>query len=114
MTSDIYAGTFTADQFAALPRPPCPVCGDTIHIDRIDVTLNEHDLIAYGRRYIVGRSSCPRGCDPTTGQRFHGYQEQGYGPAGGYFRCSCGVDRSNLTDLERTGLVTLHPLGRFS
>lgn len=46
----------TAD---SLQLPPCPVCGQTIEIDTIEIT-------AFGgpRTFIPGPWECPSGCDP--------------------------------------------------
>jgi hypothetical protein len=60
---------FTAGQFALLVPPPCPVCGATVDVDRIDVTLNAEEEARRGRSYIIGRWECPHHCDPRTGQR---------------------------------------------
>lgn len=102
---DVYGGTFSADEFARLPIPNCPVCGIRVELDRIDVTLNEAELEARGRRYIAGRWTCPRGCNPLTGERLHGNHTIESGMTDGIrFICNCGfdelVERSDFLAVE--------------
>lgn len=85
--------TYSQAEFDRLPRPPCPVCGGPTQIDRIDVTRNARELAERGRRYIAGMAECPRGCNPVTGERFHGWTEVTSGWESGFrFRCGCGAD----------------------
>lgn len=63
--------TFTAEEFARIVPPACPVCGATVSVNRIDVTLNAEEEALRGRTYMMGRWNCPHGCDPRTGTRRH-------------------------------------------
>jgi hypothetical protein len=87
---------FTADEFARIAPPSCPVCGAQVTIDRIDVTLNEEDHRQHGRSYIAGMWECPRHCNPRTGQRMHLSQQAYYHPGGNRVACSCGDEQTGL------------------
>lgn len=50
----------TADEFAEQQWPPCPVCGTTVDVDRIDISAFDD----VEPRYIMGQWECPNGCDP--------------------------------------------------
>jgi hypothetical protein len=95
---------FSAAEFAAsFSEPPaCPVCGTPVSIDRIDVTLNREDEIAHGRSYIPGRWECSRGCNPVTGERYHGGWQIASSTAGWRYTCSCGADIEGTDSAELT------------
>jgi hypothetical protein len=96
--------TSTKEQFGAQQWPPCPVCGATVEVDLIDVTLNEEDLRRNGRSYIAARWDCPRDCDQITKQRRHLSQQWGRDAASEiYFSCSCGISAGgiSLEEFER-------------
>lgn len=92
----------TADEFAQIRPPACPVCGTTVTIDRIDITLNAEELARQGRTYIAGRWECPRGCNPRTGQRMHYSQSasRSMGAPGVTLTCSCGDETVALDQAE--------------
>ena len=54
---------YTARQFAAQLWPPCPICGTTIEVSRINV----HAQTDPEPLFITGRWKCPRGCNPIEG-----------------------------------------------
>lgn len=54
--------TVTGEQWRKMVWPPCPKCGETVIVDRQDVTTAEQVV----RRYIAGRWECPNECDPRT------------------------------------------------
>ena len=58
---EVYGGSFTAEEFAALPRPACPVCGEPVRVEAVDVTMSR-DLPQ--RRYRAGRWRCTPECTP--------------------------------------------------
>ena len=49
----------TAGEWNGIQWPPCPKCGATICVDRVDVTT-VGDLL---RQYVAGRWECPNECD---------------------------------------------------
>lgn len=53
---------YSGAEFAALPWPPCPVCGATIQVDRLDIQSCADPLPVY----IPGQWQCPNECDPRT------------------------------------------------
>lgn len=53
---------FTGEQWREMVWPPCPKCGETIDVDRVDVTERQ-ELV---RHYIPGRWECPNECDPRS------------------------------------------------
>lgn len=87
-------GGYSAAEFDAMPRPPCPVCGAEMDVQRIDVTANAEAELAHGRQYLAGLADCPHGCDQRTGERRHYQQQARRGPAidGIELTCSCGAD----------------------
>ncbi len=107
-------GSYSAAEFAALPRPACPVCGQPCDVDRIYVTANAAEQAARGDRYMPGMVSCPRGCDPVTGERWHGETSFGRDFDGAYLTCSCGVDVRGVRGDELAALLAAHPAGRFT
>lgn len=112
---DRHSVIYSAQEFAAQQWPPCPVCGTTVDVNQIDVTLNEEDERRNGRTYISGPWSCPRGCNPVTGQRLHYAQQFGGGADGGRsFRCSCGTEEYGLSADEFTRLREEHPVGKHA
>lgn len=52
----------TAEEWNGIQWPPCPKCGATICVDRVDVTAVS-DLL---RQYVAGRWECPNECDPRA------------------------------------------------
>lgn len=89
--SDLDHRTFTAEEFARIERPPCPVCGAPAEIQRLDVTANAGEEARQGRSYIAGMPECPHGCDPLTGERRHDSHTIRAHRDGGYtLECSCG------------------------
>jgi len=105
------AEILTATEFANLPPMPCPVCGSPVDRDRIDVTSRAHHERTGERQYIVGMWSCPRGCNPVTGERAHLNQEFGsdFGNDVDYwFRCSCGVEEHGLNWVALRELMVKH------
>lgn len=58
-------GPFNAQEFAAIERPPCPVCGDIIDVDRISVQGIANPYPAF----IAGGWDCPQECDPRPRRR---------------------------------------------
>lgn len=57
--------TLTGAEWRGQVWPPCPVCGSTIDVERIDVTSKGEAWAVGGvRRYIVGLWECPNECDP--------------------------------------------------
>ncbi len=50
----------TAEEWNDIQWPPCPKCGTTICVDRVDVTTFGQLL----RHYVSGRWECPNECDP--------------------------------------------------
>ncbi len=57
---------FTGAEFQKFELPPCPVCGETIVLRRIDVTTLE-ELCGSPveiRRYVPGQWYCVNECDP--------------------------------------------------
>lgn len=110
LLSGLPGNTLTADEFAQLEPPPCPVCGAAVQIDRVDVTFNEDDLRANGRTYIAGMWHCPRGCNPRTGQRMHYSQsaELSIGDPGIRARCSCGDEAVLLSQAEEDAWRAIH------
>lgn len=56
---EIYGGSFTAEEFDALPRPACPVCGQPVQLAQLDlITMADWPQ----QRYLVGRWSCTPEC----------------------------------------------------
>ena len=101
--------TFTAEQFARIEPPACPVCGATVEIDRIDVTFNAEEEARQGRNYIPGMWRCPHNCNPRTGQRMHYSQSVSSGIGSGYsLECSCGFSQQGLTGDELAALRQEH------
>lgn len=90
------ARSYSADRFAALEFPACPVCGTRIVADQIEVTPNVEDEARNGRTFVVGRHECPRGCDWRTGERKHFSVTWGQRTDGGFVDCSCGVSVAGL------------------
>jgi hypothetical protein len=82
----------TTAEFAALVPPECPVCGEQVTVQRIDVTPDAEWHAQHGRLYIVGMWECPHHCDPRTGQRVHFGQSYRSSMAIGGVEatCSCG------------------------
>ena len=104
------SGALTADQFGQLIPPPCPVCGATVRIDRIDVTLNAEEEARRGRSYIAGRWECPHDCDPRAGQRRHYGQSygRGVGDPGVTCKCSCGDETIAVSQEEHDAWRAVH------
>lgn len=101
---------FTAEEWAQQQWPPCPLCGATVEPEQIYITANRRDFELHGHTYMPGLWSCPRGCNPITGERYHGEQTVSREFGGGLgFRCSCGVDESGLTPEEFEQLRAAHP-----
>jgi len=102
--------TFTAEQWAALTMPACPVCGATVRVDRIDVTANEADLAAGGRTYMAGLWECPHGCDPVAMTRRHYGQSARTSPAfdGIELSCTCGDTTAAGTAAEAAAWLDAH------
>ena len=102
---------FAAAEFASQRWPPCPVCGATVEPEQIYITANEEDHRLNGDTYIPGLWSCPRGCNPLTGQRMHYSQESGQDANGRWFRCSCGVSEISLSWDDLAQLRDEHRIG---
>jgi hypothetical protein len=51
--------TVTAEEWNSITWPPCPKCGATLIVDRLEVTFI-HQRIAH---YLPGRVACPNECD---------------------------------------------------
>jgi hypothetical protein len=114
--TELHRRRFTAAEFARLEFPPCPVCGTTAQADRLDCTTRADIEEGGERMYLVGRWSCPRGCNPTTGQRFHGsYNLRSDIGMDGYYRfeCSCGFE-DLLTWAQVGEALAKHKSGTFS
>lgn len=99
---------FTGAEWAQQQWPPCPVCGATVEPDKIYATANQRDFDLNGDTYFPGLWSCPRGCNPETGERFHGEQTTIRDVNGLGFRCSCGVHEVGLTREELDQLRAEH------
>ncbi len=56
--------TYSGSEFVALPRPRCPVCDATVTYARI-----RSESLASPRpdAWLVGRASCPNGCNMAIG-----------------------------------------------
>jgi hypothetical protein len=108
MIDELNHRAFTAGEFAAIEQPPCPVCGTPVEIERLDVTMNAEDERLNGRSCIAGMWSCPRDCDPRTGERRHYSQQFAAGPDGMSFECSCGVKGEFLTGPELAAMLEQH------
>jgi hypothetical protein len=108
--------TFSAGEFAQLNAPDCPVCGTKGELQRLDVTLNEAQLQKEGRRYIPGLWSCPHGCNPNTGQQFHGGQQWETEMIGDGVRfvCSCGVEERHVPAERMNALLSQHEPGTWT
>jgi hypothetical protein len=55
-----YDRPVTGEEWNALQWPPCPRCGETVLVDRADVTPFPDKI----RSYICGRWECPNECGP--------------------------------------------------
>jgi len=55
---------YTASEFEALPRPTCPECGKRVTYARI---RNSSLAAMAPDSWLVGRLSCPDGCNMATG-----------------------------------------------
>lgn len=55
-----HPGTFTGQDIRAQDFPPCPVCGDTIDVDFINVQGYADQF----PKFLMGRWGCPNDCDP--------------------------------------------------
>lgn len=106
------SGTFTAEQFARLDRPPCPVCGAPIDFERVDVTTSWHFEKTGEHQYIVGPWRCPHDCDPVKGERRHYSQSliAGSTPDGPTFRCSCGFEEDGVSGERIDELCAEHDM----
>lgn len=102
------SGTFTAEEFGRLPRPPCPICGTPVDFDRLDVTTREHFDRTGERLYMAGRWSCPHDCDPVAGERRHFNRSSGNDIAGLWFTCSCGFEERGITAERLSALEGEH------
>jgi hypothetical protein len=111
---DIPTGSFSAEEFAALVPPPCPVCGAPVDWYRVDVTLTMAEMLAHGRRFTVGRFRCPHDCNPRTGQRYHGAQKMGQDFDGRQFECSCGFTETGMTVERLAEIFSEHPIGKYT
>lgn len=102
MIDGVEGRTFTADEFAALVPPDCPVCGTQVRIDQINVTFSAEEEAAHGRSYIAGMWDCPHGCNPRTGERMHFGQsfESRRGVPGVTCTCTCGDTTVVLSEAE--------------
>jgi hypothetical protein len=107
------SGVMTAAEFAQIPPQPCPVCGTTVNVEQIDVTPNPMYLAEHGRIYIAGIWSCPRGCDPETGKRYHGGYTRYADFEGPRYVCSCGDTVYVHTQAECDQFFTDHPVGQW-
>jgi hypothetical protein len=105
---------YTADEFAKLPRPLCPVCGVVAEIDRIYATANEEEHAIRGDLFIAGRWSCPRGCNLITGQRLHESYKVQSRDEGFWFECSCGFEDLITTKEQRDAVLAEHKPGTYS
>jgi hypothetical protein len=90
-SAELSGRSFTADEFAQLEWPPCPVCGGKLSVQRIDITMNADDEARNGRSYIAGLYECEHHCDLRTGQRVHyGQSFRSGGPdLGDGIECTC-------------------------
>lgn len=52
----------TGEEWRNMAWPPCPKCGETIDVDRLEVTKFGQRV----RHYVPGRWECPNECDPRT------------------------------------------------
>jgi hypothetical protein len=52
----------TTEEWNTITWPPCPKCGATLLVDRVEVTAI-HQQVAH---YLPGRLACPNEHDPTT------------------------------------------------
>ena len=52
----------TGEEWRRMVWPPCPKCGETIDVDRAEVT----EMGQLVRHYIPGRWECPNECDPRS------------------------------------------------
>jgi hypothetical protein len=104
------AGGMTADEFARLVPPSCPVCGAQVVVDRVDITWDAEEEARLGRQYIAGRWECPHGCNPLTGQRRHYGQSYrtGKGFEGTECTCTCGDVTIILTKAEADAWQEVH------
>jgi hypothetical protein len=85
-------------------------------IDRIYATANEEEHAIRGDLFMAGRWSCPRGCNPTTGQRFHHSSslQCDIGMDGYYrFECGCGFE-DLLTWAQVSEALAEHKSGTYS
>jgi hypothetical protein len=57
-------GQFSAQEFDAIERPPCPVCGTTIDVDRINI----QGAVDRFPVFLIGSWRCPNQCDPRVGK----------------------------------------------
>lgn len=57
-------GPLSAQEFRAIERPPCPVCGTTIEVDRVNVQMATDRFPVF----LIGRWQCPNECDPRVGK----------------------------------------------
>lgn len=105
--NDERRGTFSAEEFARLEHPPCPVCGTSVEFARIDVTLNREQELREGRRYIVGPWCCPHGCNPITGERMHS-QSFGVEDGDAWFKCMCGTEEHGVSPERMAELHAAH------
>ncbi|WP_119728351.1 hypothetical protein [Thermomonospora amylolytica] len=53
----------TGEEWQRTVWPPCPKCGTTVEVDRVELTLMADQF----PRYVPGRWQCPNECDPTRG-----------------------------------------------
>jgi hypothetical protein len=60
-------GRMSAQEFAAVERPPCPVCGTTIHVERVNVQGRADRFPVF----IRGPWQCPNECDPRSPREDH-------------------------------------------
>lgn len=58
-------GRFNGQEFAAIERPPCPVCGEPIAVDQINVQ-DARDRFPV---FMAGSWRCLNDCDPRPSQR---------------------------------------------
>lgn len=96
---------WTVAQRDLVLRPECPVCRSLVDIQWLDVTANEADEREHGRTFVPGMWSCPHGCNPVTGERWHAGWQIVTNAEGWHYTCSCGVDEHGTGVL---GLNKLH------
>lgn len=103
---------YSADEFAQLELPACPVCGERLNVQRLDVTFNAADEKQHGRTFIPGLLECPSHCNLMTRERQHLGWHVEYGIGGPVLRCSCGLSLTNGNSEEIRGFAAEHNIPR--